>query len=101
MHWQRKNKRVADLRTHLSFIEVFASLIQLIYKGGEGLEVWDDELLAEGLSEQDNVALDTPDEQTTNSMQKYCDCMQIQEKFVNRDCKPEVWQTSMNVIRDA
>lgn len=31
--------------------------------GGEGLEVGDDELLAEGLSEQDNVALDTPDEQ--------------------------------------
>lgn len=27
--------------------------------GGEGLEVWDDELLPEGLCEQDDVALDT------------------------------------------
>lgn len=51
------------LRTHLSSSEFFGTVIQLINMGGEGLEVWDDELLAEGLSEQDNVALDTPDEQ--------------------------------------
>lgn len=51
-----------DLRTHLPSSEIFGILIQLINMGGEGLEVWDDELLAEGLSEQDNVALDTPDE---------------------------------------
>ena len=51
-----------DLRSHLSSREIFGILIQLINMGGEGLEVWDDELLAEGLSEQDNVALDTPDE---------------------------------------
>lgn len=29
--------------------------------GAEGLEVWDDKLLPEGLSEQNNVALDTPE----------------------------------------
>lgn len=51
------------VRTHLSSSEFFGTVIQLINMGGEGLEVWDDELLAEGLSEQDNVALDTPDEQ--------------------------------------
>ena len=50
------------LRSHLSSREIFGTLIQFINMGGEGLEVWDDELLAEGLSEQDNVALDTPDE---------------------------------------
>lgn len=27
----------------------------------ERLEIWDDKLLAEGLGEQDDVALDTPD----------------------------------------
>lgn len=59
--WKKKN-RVMDLRTHLSSRESFGTLIQLINMGGEGLEVRDDELLAEGLSEQDNVALDTPDE---------------------------------------
>lgn len=74
-----------DLRTHLSSREIFGTLIQLINVGGEGLEVWDDELLAEGLSEQDNVALDTPDEQTTNSMLKYSDCMQLRKKFVNQE----------------
>lgn len=51
-----------DVRTHLPLREISGTLIQLINMGGEGLEVWDDELLAEGLSEQDNVALDTPDE---------------------------------------
>lgn len=50
------------LQTHLSSREIFGTLIQLINMGGERLEVWDDELLAEGLSEQHNVALDTPDE---------------------------------------
>lgn len=59
------------LRTHLSSSEFFGILIQLINMGGEGLEVWDDKLLAEGLSEQDNVALDTPNGQTTNTMLKY------------------------------
>lgn len=49
--------------THLPSREVFGFLIKLVNMGGEGLEVGDDELLAEGLSEQDNVALDTPDEQ--------------------------------------
>lgn len=63
------------LRTHLSSSEFFGILIQLIDMGGEGLEVWYDEFLAEGLSEQDNVALDTPDRQTTNTMIKYCNCM--------------------------
>lgn len=67
MHWQKQTNKihffkVLDLRTHLSSSEFFGTLIQLINMGGEGLEVWDDELLAEGLCEQDNVALDTPDE---------------------------------------
>lgn len=52
-----------DPRTHLSSGEFFGFLIKLVNMGGEGLEVWDDELLSEGLSEQDNVALDTPDGQ--------------------------------------
>lgn len=60
MHWRKKKSWYQ--RTHLSSREIFGILIQLINMGGEGLEVWDDELLAEGLSEQDNVALDTPDE---------------------------------------
>lgn len=60
MHWRKKKPWYQ--RTHLSSREIFGILIQLINMGGEGLEVWDDELLAEGLSEQDNVALDTPDE---------------------------------------
>lgn len=60
---KQTNKKIVDLRTHLSSREIFGIFIQLINMGGEGLEVWDDELLAEGLSEQDNVALDTPDEQ--------------------------------------
>lgn len=77
------------LRTHLSSSEFFGILIEVIDMGGEGLEVWDDELLAEGLSEQDNVALDTPDGQTTNTMLKYCDCMQLSETFVNQFCNPE------------
>lgn len=58
----KRKTRVMALRSHLSSREIFGTLIQLINMGGEGLEVWDDELLAEGLSEQDNVALDTPDE---------------------------------------
>lgn len=78
-------KSAMALWTHLSFRETFGTLIQLINMGGERLEVWDDELLAEGLSEQDNVALDTPDKQTTNSMLKYCDCMLLKEKFVNHN----------------
>lgn len=77
-------KLAMALWTHLSFRETFGILIQLINMGSERLEVWDDELLAEGLSEQDNVALDTPDKQTTNSMLKYCDCMQ-QKKV----CQPQ------------
>lgn len=64
------------LRTHLPSSEFFGILIELIDMGAEGLEVWDDELLAEGLSEQDNVALDTPDGQTTNTMLKNWDCLQ-------------------------
>ena len=51
-----------DLRAHLSSREFFGILIKLVNMGGEGREVGDDELLAEGLSEEDNVALDTPDE---------------------------------------
>ena len=39
-----------DLWTHLSSREISGIFIQLINMGGEGLEVWDDELLAEGLS---------------------------------------------------
>lgn len=35
--------------------------------GAEGLEVWDDKLLPEGLSEQNDVALDTPEAQETVS----------------------------------
>ena len=78
-------------RTHLSSSEFFGTFIQLINMGGEGLEVWDDELLAEGLSQQDDVALDTPDEQTTNTgMLKNRDCMQLKEKFVNQVFNPEV-----------
>lgn len=58
------------LRTHLTFREIFGTLIQLINQGGERLEVGDDELLAEGLSEQHDVALDTPDGEST-SISKY------------------------------
>lgn len=59
--------------THLSSRESFGILIQIINMWGESLEVWDDKLLSEGLSEQDNVALNAPDEQNTN-MPKYRDC---------------------------
>lgn len=58
----KERKNVVDLRAHLSSREFFGILIKLVNMGSEGLEVGDGELLAEGLSEQDNVALDTPDE---------------------------------------
>lgn len=57
-----------DLQTHLSFRERFGIRIQIINMWSESLEVWDDKLLSEGLSEQDNVVLNAPDEQTTNNM---------------------------------
>lgn len=49
------------LLAYLPSWQFFAVVIDVIDVGGEGLEVWDDELLPEGLSQQDNVALDTPD----------------------------------------
>lgn len=64
-----------DLQTHLSSRESSGILIKIINMWGESLEVWDDKLLSEGLSEQDNVALNAPDGQTTNNMAKYFDCM--------------------------
>lgn len=59
-----------DLQTHLSSRESSGTLIQIIHMWSESLEVWDDKLLSEGLSEQDNVALNAPDEQTTNNTAK-------------------------------
>lgn len=68
LYWPHdiKKDRVVALGTHLSSSEFFGILIELIDMGGEGLEVWDDKLLPEGLGEQDNVALDTPDGQIAN-----------------------------------
>lgn len=67
---EKKGERVMDLQTHLSSRESSGTLIQIIHMWSESLEVWDDKLLSEGLSEQDNVALNAPDEQTTNNMAK-------------------------------
>lgn len=66
----KMGERVMDLQTHLSSRESSGTLIQIIDMWSESLEVWDDKLLSEGLSEQDNVALNAPDEQTTNNMAK-------------------------------
>lgn len=41
--------------------QVFGVVIEIVDVGAEGLEVWDDKLLPEGLGEQHNVALDTPE----------------------------------------
>lgn len=45
--------------THLPSRHVFGVVIEVIDVGAEGLEVWDDKLLPEGLGEQNDVALDT------------------------------------------
>lgn len=45
--------------THLTPRHIFAVFIEVVDVGAEGLEVWDDKLLPEGLGEQNNVALDT------------------------------------------
>lgn len=45
--------------THLPSGQVFGVVVQVVNVGAEGLEVRHDELLPEGLCEQDDVALDT------------------------------------------
>ena len=47
------------LITNLAFGQIFGTLVELVDVRREGLEVGDDKLLAEGLGEQDYVALDT------------------------------------------
>lgn len=85
-----------DLQTHLSSRESSGTLIQIIHVWSESLEVWDDKLLSEGLSEQDNVALNAPDEQTTNNMAKNTlTARRWRGKFANQAGDPEVWQTSV------
>lgn len=81
---------VMRVETHLSFREISGILIQLINMGSESLEIGNDELLAESLSEQDNVVLNTPNEQTTNSMLKYWNYTQLKGKFVNHVCNHDV-----------
>lgn len=45
--------------THLASRQRFGIFIEVVNVGAEGLEVWDDKLLPEGLGEQNDVALDT------------------------------------------
>lgn len=45
--------------THLTSRQVFGVVMEVVHVGAEGLEVWDDKLLPEGLGEQDDVALNT------------------------------------------
>lgn len=47
--------------THLPSWHALSVFVELVDVGAEGLEVWDDKLLPEGLSQQDDVALDTPE----------------------------------------
>ena len=54
--------------THLPSRHVLGVFIQLVDVRTEGLEVWDDKLLPEGLGEQDNVALDTSEEETGDGL---------------------------------
>lgn len=54
--------------THLPSREVFGVFIEVIDVGAEGLEVWNDKLLPEGLGEQNNVALDTSKTRDDNSL---------------------------------
>lgn len=46
--------------THLPSGQVLGVVVEVVDVGAEGLEVRDDKLLAEGLREQHDVALDTP-----------------------------------------
>lgn len=50
-------------RAHLPPRHAFGVDVELVHVGAEGLEVWDDKLLPEGLGEQNDVALDTPETQ--------------------------------------
>lgn len=50
---------------HLSSWHVFGFTVELVYVCAERLEVWDDKLLPEGLSEQHDVALHAPEAQDT------------------------------------
>lgn len=45
--------------THLTSRQDFGIFIEVIDVGAEGLEVWDNKLLPEGLGEQNDVALNT------------------------------------------
>lgn len=47
--------------THLPSWHALSVFVELVDVGAEGLEVRDDKLLPEGLSQQDDVALDTPE----------------------------------------
>lgn len=47
--------------TRLPPRQVLGVVIEIVDVGAEGLEVRDDKLLPEGLGEQHNVALDTPE----------------------------------------
>lgn len=45
--------------THLTSRQFYGIVIEVIDVGAEGLEVWDNKLLPEGLGEQNDVALNT------------------------------------------
>lgn len=47
--------------THLPSWHALSVFVEIVDVGAEGLEVRDDKLLPEGLSQQDDVALDTPE----------------------------------------
>lgn len=56
--WERDRRYVS----YLTSGQVPASLVKLVYAGGESLEIRDDELLAERLGQEHDVALDTSEE---------------------------------------
>lgn len=50
-----------NINTHLTFVSLFSSVINLIYDNNKFLKLWNDKFLSESLGEQDDVSTYTSD----------------------------------------
>lgn len=53
-----------NINTHLTFIPLFSSVVDLIYDTNKCLKLWNDKFLSESLGEQDDVSAYTSDRDT-------------------------------------